>query len=61
MDYKKIMLPLVLLVFLTIGLSAASAAEITVNAGSDTATIQGVIDNATDGDTVNIKTLIMLT
>ncbi len=55
MDYKKIMLPLVLLVFLTIGLSAASAAEVTVNAGSDTATIQGVIDSAADGDTINFQ------
>lgn len=55
MDYKKIMLPLVLLVLLTINISAISAAEVTVTAGSDTATIQGVIDNAAEGDTVNFE------
>lgn len=77
MDYKKILLPLVLLVLLTVAVSAVSAADNStvslsdnsnsansvlqvnatttthnISAGSDTDTIQGVINNATAGDTV---------
>ncbi len=79
MDYKKILLPLVLLVLLTVTVSAVSAADIAndttvsndasnlaindvstvsasqsynITAGSNTSTIQGVIDNANAGDSI---------
>ena len=79
MDYKKILLPLVLLVLLTVTVSAVSAADIAndttvsndasnlaindvstvsasqsynITSGSNTSTIQGVIDNANAGDSI---------
>lgn len=95
MDYKKILLPLVLLVLLTVAVSTVSAADVAdnstvsladsssnsaindvsvyqqtssqdsalqanatthiVTAGSNTSTIQKVIDNATAGDTISFE------
>ncbi len=55
MNYKKIMLPLVMIALLAISISAVSAADHTINAGANTTEIQGVIDNAAAGDTINFQ------
>ena len=55
MNYKKLMLPLVMFVLLALTVSAVSAADYTVNSGADTTEIQGVIDSANAGDTVNFQ------
>ena len=55
MNYKKIMLPLVMIALLAISISAVSAADHTINAGANTTEIQGVIDNAAAGDSVTFQ------